>query len=227
MSFSVRTKPAEENSDPIKQLHFSSLASAKHKGHALHGPPFVDFLKPLFVYSGKRAVPPVLRDEAVVLIWRGEGAQPILGETVVPLPTAGDQHLLHPYQLIPHYTHQLTHDFTAVPFATLDIRLEVASNTLHRAIIKNPRRTASKKDLLQLKVKGAEKGVRWAGSTDVRTVLEDNDLPTINLGITVCRPGIYNVNNLHYALSESSDKEINSLDFTWTSIGVHFNVVQG
>jgi len=227
VSFSVRTKPTKENSDPIKPLHFSSLASAKHKGHALHGPPFVDFLKPLFIYSGKRAVPPVLRDEAVILIWRGEGAQPILGETVVPLPTAGDQHLLHPYQLIPHYTHQLTHDFKAVPFATLDIRLEVASNTFHQAIIKNPRRAASKKDLLQLKVKGAEKGVRWAGSTDVRTVLEENDLPTINLGITVCRPGIYHVNNLHYALSESVEEERSNLDYSWTSIGVHFNVVQG
>ena len=145
----------------------------------------------------------------------------------MPLPTAGDQHLLHPYQLIPHYNQQLTHDFKAVPFATLDIRLEVASNTFHQAIIKNPRRAVSKKDLLQLKVKGAEKGVRWAGSTDVRTVLEENDLPTINLGITVCRPGIYHVNNLHYALSESVEEERSNLDYSWTSIGVHFNVVQG
>ena len=52
-----------ESSAGRKELHFSSMASSKHKGHSLHGPPFVDFLKPAFTFV-KRMDAPTLRGKA-------------------------------------------------------------------------------------------------------------------------------------------------------------------
>jgi hypothetical protein len=44
------------------RLHFSSCVSTATRGHAVHLPPFIHFLKPFFAYNvGRRTNPPFLK----------------------------------------------------------------------------------------------------------------------------------------------------------------------
>ena len=53
------------------RLHFSSLVSAATRGHAVHLPPFVHFLKSAFAYNiGRRTNPPFLKGTGVRGLWR-------------------------------------------------------------------------------------------------------------------------------------------------------------
>ncbi len=48
------------------RLHFSSLVATSTRGHAVHMPPFVDFLKPYFAYNiGRRTNPPFLKGTCI------------------------------------------------------------------------------------------------------------------------------------------------------------------
>jgi len=210
----------EKKDLPGGDLRFSSLTSANNKGHAIQSPPFLDFIKSSFRFNiGRKFNPPFLKGDIIVIMWRSEGPQPVLGQTVLPVqlsPPSPDAPLPshQPVLVKLDYTKQLFHDFSRSPFVAVSVRVEF------RRAESDPSGT-----LVQFCLKDLQQGMKWTGVTDGVSWIQEDSL-VLNLGVNVSRSGVFHLDNFQFRAKkmasydpgyfENCAEEFSSLDLCFT-----------
>jgi hypothetical protein len=240
-----KTRKSEQEEGKLmigkETLEFSSVGLKDNKCHSIQSPPFLDFLKPSFDFEAPKK-PPALKGDTAVIMWRCNSAQPILGQSVIPInyspaPTqpsstsiqssnTTEESILSlvpslPYQPVKVqvvHPNQILHDFTTSPFVCINLILKF-SHVNHRPRVGVENKTGD--ILLQYRVNTSNNQfdhVMWSGSTQgVKFLAVGQTEPvSVTISLNVKQYGLYNIDCIEYraryAAPNVDEQSINDLN---------------
>jgi len=192
-------------------LHFSSLVKPDSSGHPLSAPPFLDFLKALFLYNlGKRGNPPLLHSDLLVVMWRSTGNTPFLGQSIVTIqedlePKALEEEVCegeepavslptpvpsYPVTIVSSVSDSTNTGFKEAPsLFSVAVSLQVS---VGEAI------GEGRGVLLQYVSTNSQQGLRISGNTAGVLWLSGSSVEHLKLSLTVRAPGLYKLHSWQF-----------------------------
>lgn len=201
-----------------KKLHFSSVGLNKLQN--ISEPPYIDFLKNGFNCENVKESPK-LKEDLLVVFWKGSGSDPIIGQSVIPI----HQMKLHPKNRDVVDGNDGDLEITCATPSTIlpcniniDMKPEFHHDFTKCKVFSAPcTLTATNMSEVNakfiLKVEENSDFLKLVGCIEATVCLKPKETKTFKFHLVVTRPGLFQSRALHFQLVEAERQSDQSVQF--------------